>query len=252
MGNRLLLLGTGGVGGGGGGGVPFYGSTENLVLWADAQQETAYADGADLTVMTDWSDAGNHLNGDQTNPVLYRDGTTVEGINSLPAARLVEGDSFLAHTSYPLSAATSAEFFMVIQLNDNTGSTDRGIAFEGNPDFDDVYPYTDGNLYVGWATTSRFTAGANPIDLSTPHILNVISDVAAYTVNINGAQVGTRASNTFSSSSAGQLPMFGRCEAGAQMHGMIGEIVEYSAVTSSGNRATILAAMAARWGITLP
>jgi hypothetical protein len=231
----------------------------NLELWVDALNPAhGYAEADDFNVWPDQGGKGNNLNGTASAVApVYRDGTTVEGMNGKACARIAAaGECFFEELSYVLSAAgadaaSGAELFIVMELDSNTPPIqNRGICWEGNPDFDDAYPYSDGNIYLMWACEPQVAAGAPGIALNEPHILNLVSHGAYYDVRLNGVDKYHRGSNTVSFSSSGAFPRFGKSETTEQFRGLFGEILSYSSEITAPERATIVAGLKTKWGIT--
>ena len=226
---------------------------DGLVAWHDAQAVTGYADGAQFSTWLDRSGNANHLSGTvgSVNP-LYRDGTTVEGINGHPCARIRNGTAscFFAYASHILSGASAGEIFVVAQVDaDPPASTARSGFWYFNPStFNTHHPWTDGNVYDSWGTTARKTVGNPAPSLAAMHIWNVNSQAAGWTAYLNGSVIYTTGTNTVRfSTGAETTPRIGTSTGKVEMDGLIGEIIVYTRSLSSDERTAVTNYLNARW-----
>lgn len=222
-----------------------------LVAWHDAQAISGPADGDDYDTWTDLSGRGAHLTKAGTTSALYRDGTTVEGINGHACVRIVEDTTcFFTYAADILSAAAAGEVFIVAQ-NDADPSASTGRAgfwsFAGS-DYSAHHPYTDGKVYECWGRYARVDCG-NPTDsLASMHTYNVISSASEWTVNLNGAELYTTGTNTVAFDASGVR--VGRSSGSTYNYaGLLGELVIFNRALSAGERTDVYDYLAARWAV---
>ena len=102
---------------------------------------------------------------------------------------------------YPLGSlggTTQGEMFVVLKIANDPPSlgAKSGYHYIGSAASGTHYPFTDGIVYDAFGTNTRKTVGDLATPLTSPHIYNVRSSAGNWTLEINGTQVFTTASNT--------------------------------------------------------
>ena len=224
-----------------------------LVLWAAARLIGGASNNDPIETWMDQSGEDNHLTQSSSGSrPLYK--TSI--INSLPALQF---DGSNDHFTLPdvLSGASAGEVFIVIQIDTDPPSAGGGEQsgiwnMDGDAGSACHYCYSDGTIYDAWGSTARKTT-ANPTpSLTSPHIYNVSSAAGAWTNRLDGTQLHTTGSNTFSSFSGDRY--LGRSRDGGSdywLDGYIAEILIYDNVLSGGDRTTILEGLADIYGISV-
>lgn len=232
-------------------GPPF--PSDDLVAWHTAQAITGLSDGASVDTWEDDSGNNNDLDGtlSAVDPI-YRDGTTVEGINGLPAVRLPQTSVvYLEYAAHIMEGKAAGEIFFVGKRdNDPSLSLARsGLWLFSTPDFGGHFPYTNGVVYEGFGTSTRHTCTNPAAPLTSPFIYNVVSKAGEHRVVLNGTTLDIRLTNTVEwTSGADPKPRFGRDNAGYQYEGLAGELILFGAEKSAGDRADIIAYLEDAWG----
>jgi hypothetical protein len=116
-------------------------------------------------------------------------------------------------------------------------------------------PFTDGVIYDGTGSTSRYTCGApvGGVDLSQPVVYEVRSASGAWSNWFNGTQQFASATNTVGFPSApeigGDSPI---APSGTYFDGQIAELALYSRVLRADERAALVGYLEARYrlGVT--
>lgn len=143
-----------------------------------------------------------------------------------------------------LSALTSGEIFIVVarRVDTPTDQVKTGIATFGTNSQNDCYPWTDGNLYIGFGSTNRFACGNPSLDMSTDvRVLNVWSAPGSWGLALDGSTLFSTTSNTAAFTSTALL---GKWSGGARyLEGYIPEYALFSAPLSAPDRAALTASL---------
>jgi hypothetical protein len=219
------------------------------VAWHDAQAISGLSDGDDVTQWDDLSGRGKHLAEAGAASALYRDGSTVEGINGHECVRIPEDTTcYFTYSADILSAAAAGEIFIVAENDADPAASQARSGFWSfaDSDYSVHHPYTDSKVYEAWGRYARVDCG-NPTDsLADMHIYNVISASDEWTVNINGAEQYTTGTNTVSFASTGVR--IGRSSGSTYNYaGLFGEIVIFNRRLTSDERSDVYDYLAARW-----
>lgn len=219
--------------------------SSGLVLHHDAQAITGLNDGDTVDTWADESGNGHTAAKYAGTSPMYRDGTTVEGINGHPAVRLGSSAFFWYELDYLLASATEGEVFAVLQCDAESGV--YGLWHWSASNASTHHPYGT-TIYEAFGTATRKTCGAPGSILSLPHYYNVISADGEYTVNINGSQLYTTATNTVSFLTSGGTGGFlGKSRDAYYFFGLIGELLIYDRQLSTAERAAVLSYLTGRW-----
>lgn len=222
-----------------------------LKLWAEARLETGFSDSDPVATWTDFSGEGNHLTqATEANKPLYR--TNI--INGEPAMQF-DGSNDYFGLSNILSGESAGEVFLVVQIDtDPPGASAQSGIWNMDGDGSNAchYPFTNGTIYDAWGSTARKTTVNPSPALTSPRLYNVSSESGAWTSRLDGAQIYTTATNTFSSFSGS--PYLGRSASGfgdVYLDGYIAAILIFNAVLASGDRDYIEAQLGAIYNITI-
>jgi hypothetical protein len=182
-------------------------------IWRPSQISTAlWVDASDLATITQSSDLASQVNDKSGNGKhLTASGSarpatgtrTINGRNVLDFYTSTNQMLLPSGADAPLAGATSSMAVFVFQLDaDPATGTARGAVLSkwGTASGDsDHFPYSDGGIYVGFATTARKTAG-NPVPSmsANPCIASLVSAPNLYQVYINGSLLFQTTTNTHS------------------------------------------------------
>jgi len=220
-------------------------SLENLELWLDPNDEsTITLNGSDVAQWDDKSGNGNDFSqGTAALQPAFLDGTGINSKNTLDHSvsdEVLDGPDFL-------TGFTAGNLFLILEmaLDPPTVSNDSGRDEWGSVGTATHHPFTDSNIYDGFASTVRKSTGNPTDDLASPHLYEAISTSAEWTSNINGTQHFTTATNTVGWTTApkvggGQLKF---------MVGQLGEVILCSSKQPSDNRSSVQSYMTGIWGV---
>jgi hypothetical protein len=172
--------------------------------------------------------------------------TTLGGQVALQFASATARTLTSAVSSYP----SAAEAFIVGQLNiDPPIDFNRaGLWGFGSAATASYVPFTDGDIYDAWGSTTRPAAGHSSGTMASPFVYSVRSSASAWSNHLNGTQLATRA-NTVGWAATAEL---GSSVGGSNyLDGKIAEFIMFDHVLTAGDRSLVLAYLAARYGITV-
>jgi hypothetical protein len=200
--------------------------------------------GSNVSAWADQSGAGKHFAEAALQPAYQATG----GPGGTRPALYFSGASYAAATRLvgPAFSGSAAEIFFVAkkdsQLDGKGGLCRFGSAAEG-----DVFPYSDGNHYYGFAATSRNNIGA-PGTLTSWFNANWISTATERTTRLNGVQQYTNASNAvgWHTSSALGADTLG---ANAWWQGHISAVYKFSRKLTTDERTLVEAYILTKWGV---
>lgn len=219
----------------GGGSLP---GSPLLFLDARSLESQGYSDTDAMT--SGWADdSGNShdfLGTGATSPV-YK----ATGLNSGPCADFSGGNLFLNGKTGPddfLDGLSSAELFIVLQVNENSGVI-RGGWYFNNCNFPTHYPYSDGVIYESFGTGTRVTASDPTTDLTAPHIYHVaaVPGTNNWLIEVGSENIFTGTA-TFSGNAGIQLRI-GRNDDADYLEGQIAAVVVYGETLSAADRTAV-------------
>jgi hypothetical protein len=206
-----------------------------LVFWWRSDAGLVLS-GSDISTFGDQSGNGN--DGAWTGA---RAGLESNVTGSLPAARF-NGAPLYQLPNNCLSGLTSAQVFAAIKCDADVpaDALDTGLWRFGTDAFATHYPFTDGNVYDDFGSSSRFTIGNTVADKSAWHRLCVKAESSGYQAWINNTSEFSNATSCGSSWQAD--PLFGGENVGLdeyRFNGYLLEIFMYDSVLSSGDRGQV-------------
>ena len=193
--------------------------------------------GADNSILSSWPDSSGHGNN--------------AGVNASPKLRTAQQNSLnVVQCTFPnfftlpnlLSGASAAAGLFVAK----TITTGNGAPF-GNFGTDSLannYPWSDNNVYDGFASTARKSCG-NPGSLTVWHIGSFHSAASNWKYFRNGTQAFSTATNTVGIGTSLHIG-----EGGGQTYeGMIGEVIIVNEFLSDADRQKCEGYLAWKWGL---
>ena len=148
------------------------------------------------------------------------------------------------------SALTAGEIFIVVKkagADPGDGTKASLWDFEANGN-SNVYPYSDGHIYDGWGSGSRYDSGDPTPSVNTWRLYNVVSTSSEWTSFIDGTQQFT----TSPGNVAFGIPNLGRdTNTGKGFGGDVAELIMYSAKCSAPDKVQTKAYIAAKYGLTI-
>ena len=155
-----------------------------------------------------------------------------------------------------MSSLTEGEIFAVAKaLNDPPSSGAKGGfwrfgSMSAASADEDLYPWTDGNLYQGFGSTVRKSCGDPGVDLSTDfRLLNIYSAASDWGLYVNGSSVHTTATNTVGFNAA---PRLGHSQGNSstQFEGDFAEIFMFDGKLSASDRTAMEDYVADKYALT--
>lgn len=224
--------------GGGGGGSP---PSTNLMVWLKADS-LVLSDTDPVGTWTDSSGNGNDLTqttaGDKPE---YR----TNQIDGKPALRFISAD-WMTMPDGGFDDLTSGEIFVVLKMTNDPSASNyfNGIWQFGSAPEEDHYPFSDGDVYMGWGSNTRYACGNPGTSLATWHLLNIRSAANDWKILINQVELFSTASNTVGFT---QFPIVGVATSGSYIIGFIAEIIMYNTVLGSGPRSDVISYLDAKY-----
>jgi hypothetical protein len=214
----------------------------------DAQSQPVVADDTTITALTDRSGNGYDATG-VTGTAKYRSG--VHGINMFPALRfdsVAGANSFTLPTALrtALSAAGEAEYFAVVVATNTNSAEPLGIGNAGSSGLYPIVP-TPWNLYTGFCCTTVRNPGNTTLTLTSAHVMGVWHSSTQVAIQQNGTQVGSAATDTFNVGTTSKVPAVN--SGSISFKGKLGQVIVFSRVLTSEERAAMVAFLKFRWGI---
>lgn len=200
---------------------------DGLVLYLDTSQLVGLSENDPITSATDWSGQGNHATqADPAKQPLYK--TNI--LNGKPVMRFDGVDDVLVFAD--LSSLTEAEMFIVFSKIGNTDQ--KGIYFLAGHGAGHHHKWSDGNVYDGFASTTRWSF--DPGTISGLHLLNVASTSTDYRFWLDGNLFAQRSPNVVSIVASGFLGVGAPLADNYFMSGDIAEVLLYNRTLSTAER----------------
>jgi hypothetical protein len=222
-------------------------SLTNLASWYDANQQTE-ANTADVTTFTDRSGNGHHFS---QATLLARPTMQTSGIGGKKALKF---DGSLGQTmscaTGLMNGATAGYFFSVIQWDNDPPTTGGGGPLLDGFTTDTQQshmPFTDGNIYSAFGTSSRQPCGNPTPSLTSPAMMAMISGSGDYRCLINNATLFSTGTNTVGFNTTTRL-MGSSPFGGATISGLVAEVIIGNAVPSSTDISNIRSYFNTKYG----
>lgn len=227
-------------------------TSANYLQWCEARHLVGLNDGDAVDTFTDVSGAGN--NWTQSNgsfKPIYKASIA----NGKPILRFDGADDYMTLASDILSGKSSGEVFVVAKVDNDPPAASAQSGFwkmDGDGTNACHHPFTSGDIYEAWGRNARINIGNPTPSLAAFRLYNVVSAAASYTVYLDGAQLYTQASNTFSSFGATRylgrsVSLFGD----VYFDGDWAAIVIVDAALNSTDRGAIKTNLATTYGLTV-
>lgn len=173
-------------------------------------------------------------------------------VNGKPVVRLVNPIEYFTLPDALFTGMTAGEAFAVLKKNNDPALVDgESGLWSWTTGASIHYPYTDGIVYEGFGSTLRKTTGNPTPSLSSFHLLNVWSAANDWALYLNGTVHHATASNTVgfpvAAITLGRSVAAGPVDYGGDM----AEVILYEAKLSAGDRTTIKAYIANKYGLTI-
>lgn len=242
--------------------IPAYAAGASLIIWhradlglySDAGITPATTNGASVYQWNDLSGNNNHATkhaSSSTSPTLAT--SAINGENAI-----VFNNQFYGLANV-LSGLTAGEVFCVVKVDADppaSGTPGEGglwhLGDQGG--FNTHFPYTDGTWYESFGALSRFTVGnPTPSLSSTYRVINIYSASNDWEPFIDGVSLGHQGVNgvRFPQGTSGFVPSLGASldYSNYVLKGRIAEFLLHSTKLGGTDRATVNAALGARYGL---
>lgn len=228
--------------GGGGGAAPWspLALGSKLQLWLRGENVTA--SGGAISQWSDASGRGRHATQSGAGK------PTETTINSKPAVAFAAASTQSLDLPNAFTALTEGTLVIVgkktIDPPATTGGYDLGSNATGTH-----FPFTNGNVYDSFASTTRQTVTRSASNwASAPFLYEAISTATEWTARVNNVQRFTTATNTVGWSTT---PNLGSHGGGAVFYdGIFAEVLIISPVLTAGERTSLVAYLKARWALS--
>ncbi|PTY01422.1 hypothetical protein DB347_25470, partial [Opitutaceae bacterium EW11] len=208
--------------------------TSGLRLWLRAD---SLSGAGPISVWADQSGQGN----DATQVVGASRPVLVESVlNGRPVVRFDGSDDYLnlpdfmnANTAKGQTTAAAGDAFVVWKADQNSDGSSRANGM-WNIGGDDIYTWTDGQLYEGFGTVTRYSTGVPVQPVNRYHMYNVSAQPGNWINRINGQTQYHNAANTVGWSNAPTLGRINRPPLGD-----IAEIIIYDRILTDIEREAV-------------
>lgn len=228
-----------------------------LQYWFKADALTGLANNDPVASMLDQSGNARHFPAFGTSSPDTRGIYKTNQLNGLPSLSFTHDGSALTttNTRYDgpnfVSAFTEGEIFVVIKATADpaTGNLVGAWATFGTDGNVTHYPFTDGTVYDGFATTARKNTGNPATNLSNFNLYNISSKANQWISRINGTVHFSTTTNAVAYTTA---PYFGGNNGsgfGAGFSGDMCEIIYYNRVLNSSERAKVRTYITSKYGV---
>jgi hypothetical protein len=216
-------------------------SIPNIWEWWEPSRDT-YNDNDPMGLLTGQFAGKNFTGSGATRPTFKANILNGLGVANFSSQSMTGPDA---------SALTAGQIFIVLKADNDPGlsdgSTPEAFGTDSNPD---LWPFTDGKVYMGAGRAStRFATGTNPTpSLAAWRVLEVVTTSTEYTVLLDGSSIGTTATNTVGFANPltlGAMPAV-KFWAGQTAGGYI-----FSAKLSSGDRTSMVNYLNTRFGLSI-
>lgn len=178
-------------------------------------------------------------------------------LNGHAVLRFDGSDDYLTLASDILSGLSEGEVFIVVKIDSDPGASGVDGLWKMDGDGTNACHYSfngNGELYEAWGSTARKSTGVNPTPaLTSFRLYNVSSKASEFKIRLDGTEIYTTATNTFSSMTGSHrnlgrsIGLFGN----AYLDGDIAAIVIVDAVLDSTDRDAIEDQLGDTYGLTI-
>jgi hypothetical protein len=215
----------------------------DLMLEADAG---ITLNSSNVSAWADQSAAGKHFA--QATGALQPAYQAAGGPGGTRAALYFSGASYAVAKRLigPAFSGSAAEVFFIAK-KDSQLDARGGLCRFGSPSEGEEFPWSDGNHYASFGSTTRKNAGA-PGTLTSWFVANWISTATEWTSRLGGVQKYTTASNTvgWHTSSALGADTFG---VNASWAGHISAVYKFTRKLTTDERTLVEAYILTKWGV---
>lgn len=215
----------------------------NIWEWWEPSRES-YANNDPISTLTGQFAAKNFTSSGTQRPT-YKTGI----LNGMAVADFNSTNS--QNMSGPnASALTAGHLFFVLKAANDPGvitqNTPWWIGTDGTNA--DIWPFSDGKVYMGAGRTTRFTTNVDPTpSLAAWRVLEVVTTSTEYTVLLDGSTLATTATNTVGFRNGIGL---GTGPSGQFFTGQEAGLYIFSAKLGSTDRGTLISYLNTRFGLS--
>lgn len=224
----------------------------DLRLWLKADAFTGLVDGQEVPsgLNAGWPDQSG-LNFHYTAAGTPRPTYETNEKNGLPVVRFNGTTAYFDKTGNPFSGFSAGMIFVLMKRTADvpTDGAKTGLWNYGSAADLAHYPWTDGNIYDDWGSTTRKSTGNPTVNLATWHIYSVETQAGGWKSRLNGTQHFNTATNTVGFDSYHRIGAAGNVA--TKFEGDMAEIIGYSRILSDSERAGILAYLDGKWALGL-
>lgn len=218
------------------------------VLWLRSDLGITIATG-----VSQWNDQSGKSNNASQSTSGQQPAYVTRDINGYPSiSSNASAGTYLTFSSHPangiITTSAAERIFVGENASDPPGGASTGDCESawGTSGQASNIPFTDGNIYEGFATTVRKNAITHSANMANPYIFDSYSQANDWQLFLNGTNIFSTATNTFGVSSAapvivGNVATMKCCE-----------YIVFNRVLTSNERTELTRYLGARYGIVVP
>lgn len=223
-----------------------------LLLWYDANAITGLSDTDPIATWPDESGNGNDATqSTAADKPLYR----TNQINGLPAVEFDGTSDYFSVAGLFGGSETAAEMFIVVKLDADPPATTTKTGswnLAGNGGVTS-FPRTAGDIRDSFCSTALKVVGNPTPSLTAWRLYNAASAAGDWKARLDGTQIFSTATNTFTITALGPGLSLGRwfSTSFSYLDGMIAEVLVFDHVLSAGDRDVVEAYIADKYALTI-
>lgn len=223
-----------------------------LQAWYDADDLIDPAD----SELASWPDRMGSFNASRTSAA----GTgALLRYSAIGGKKAVEFRGFASAGKYTMSSslmsgATSGSFYAVMLCDADPPGLDQnggGVLSEfTSSSGNSHHPFSDGNIYEAFGTSSRKTVGNPTPSLTSARIYNTDSAASNFRARLDGTQIFSTTSNTVSFGTKTRSLGWSDGSTDTYYDGKVGEVLIYNSVLAQADREKVEGYLAHKFGLT--
>jgi hypothetical protein len=222
-----------------------------LRLWIDpSDSATVTSSGGAVSAITDKSGNGNNLTQTTGANQPFINVNTLNGRSVLTSSGFPQVLDFAVTPRTIMGNPSAGRMFVVKKLDaDPAGSNAVAGSVVSNvngPGIEHI-PFTDGNVYTGWGSSTRQNCGNPALSFTSWRIFEVVTSATEFSVLIDNTVFFTTATNTVSWPNTANEKLLGSSIYGVD--GDVAEVLCYNSALTSDQRTSVYNYLKSKWGL---